>query len=381
MDGGALAPHGDGLTMVTIENITVEYPLDSGELHRAVENISLTIEAGEFFTLLGPSGCGKTSILRSIAGLEHPARGRIRIGETWVFDAERDIEIPTHKRDVSMVFQSYAIWPHLTVAENVAFPLEVGGVTSSERTRRVREALELVGLGAVGDRDATRLSGGQQQRVAIARGIVRRTPLVLLDEPLSNLDAKLREQMRVELRDLLKRVGVTALYVTHDQEEALSLSDRIAVMSGGRVVELGTPFELYLRPSTRLAAEFLGQADLFAIGARDAGGHQVQTELGPMRVDGADPRIVRATHLMVRPEAVRVHRSRPNGPNAFAARVTHVQFAGRHVAYTVRTAAGRTLSAIALPFDAVAVGTDVFVELPVERLVGVGDTNTPITPP
>ncbi len=362
--------------MVEIEHLRVDYRLDNEEMHRAVGDVSLRVEAGEFFTLLGPSGCGKTSILRAVAGLERPLRGRVRIGDTTVFDADRSIDMPTHRRDLSMVFQSYAVWPHLTVHANVAFPLEVGRVPAAERERRVREALERVGLADIADRAATQLSGGQQQRVAIARGIVRGSPVVLLDEPLSNLDAKLREQMRLELRQLQRRIGVTALYVTHDQEEALSLSDRIAVMNGGAIVEVGTPQELYLRPATRFAAAFLGQAELFEVRRRIKvpGGFEADTDIGRIHVSDEGRRAGQATHLMIRPEALRLHRGVSRSPNSFAGRLVNAVFGGRHVAYTIALDSGRELAVLAPPFDSIAVGAVVTVELPPERLVGVGES-------
>jgi iron(III) transport system ATP-binding protein len=376
--------------MIDVEDLRIEYPIE-GRTHVAVRDVSLHVAAGEFFTLLGPSGCGKTSTLRSIAGLEQPARGRVRIGDSVVFDAGRGIDTPAHRRDVSMVFQSYAIWPHLSVEQNVAFPLEVARVPAAERSRRVREALELVGLAQIGDRSATQLSGGQQQRVAIARGIVRRSAVLLLDEPLSNLDAKLREQMRIELRALLKQVGVTALYVTHDQEEALALSDRIAVMDAGRVLEIGTPADLYLRPATRFAATFLGQAEVFEVrGCRAAGdGHDVDTEIGTLRVAGAGQRTAVATHLMIRPEAMRVRAvregERPDAPaaraapvagrdNLLAGVVTAAIFSGRHVAYAVTLAGGRAITVLAPPFDSIAPGTAVSVAVPAERVICVNDS-------
>ena len=292
-----------------------------------------------------------------------------------MFDGERRIDVPTHKRALSMVFQSYAVWPHLSVAENVAFPLEVGNVPAAECRRRVGEVLDLVGLAGIGDRSATQLSGGQQQRVAIARGIVRGAPGGRRDEPLSNLDAKLREQTRLELRLLLKRVGVTALYVTHDQEEALTLSDRIAVMDGGSVVEVGTPTDLYLRPATRFAAAFLGQAELFDIRrcVEVPDGHDVETEVGTLRVRGNGRSAADATHLMIRPEAIRLHVGAAQGRNAVAGRVESATFAGRHIAYVVRLPSGRALSVLAPPFEPIAVGTEVAAELPAERLTCVGD--------
>ena len=196
--------------MLTIEKLRVEYPTAEGS-HLAVDNISLSVEEGEFFTFLGPSGCGKTTTLRSTAGLETPTSGRISIGNDRVFDSEAGRVEPTHRRDISMVFQSYAIWPNMTVAENVAFPLEVKRMSRSEVASEVKRTLEMVGLGSYADRPATALSGGQQQRVALARAVIKNAKLLLLDEPLSNLDAKLREQMRHELRDLAVRRGLAAL--------------------------------------------------------------------------------------------------------------------------------------------------------------------------
>jgi iron(III) transport system ATP-binding protein len=361
--------------MIEIESLDIDYALAGGRTHAAVRDVSMTIGAGEFFTLLGPSACGKTSVLRAIAGLETPVRGHIAIDNTVVFDRERRVDMPTHRRNVSMVFQSYAIWPHLSVARNVAFPLEVGGVPATEREPRVREALRLVGLADIAERSATQLSGGQQQRVAIARGIVRGSPVVLLDEPLSNLDAKLREQMRAELRELLKRIGVTALYVTHDQEEALTLSDRVAVMDAGRIVEIGTPRELYLQPANRFTAAFLGQAELFAIVRciEVADDWKVETAIGTLQLRAGARPAADAAHLLIRPEAIRLHGNPVDRPNLIAGRVLSATFAGRHIACVVRLPSGRELSVLASPFETITPGADIHVELPPERLICVGD--------
>ncbi|RZJ17560.1 MAG: ABC transporter ATP-binding protein, partial [Haliea sp.] len=248
--------------MVDIQDLWLTYP---GAANPSVHGISLSIQSGEFLTLLGPSGCGKTTTLRSVAGLETPTTGTISIGGKPVFSSAPKCNVPTHARDIAMVFQSYAIWPHMTVGQNVAFPLDVMKLPREESRRRVAEALDMVGLGSYAERSATQLSGGQQQRVAIARALVRRSAVMLLDEPLSNLDAKLREQMRVELRDLLKQVGMTAIYVTHDQEEALMLSDRIVLMNAGRLVEIGTPRSLYLSPVSVFGATFLGAAEVVPV--------------------------------------------------------------------------------------------------------------------
>jgi iron(III) transport system ATP-binding protein len=225
----------------------------------AVDDVSLAVNQGELITLLGPSGCGKTTILRMLAGLERPDAGEVRVADRLLSSSERRIFLPPEKRGMAMVFQSYAVWPHMTVFENVAFPLHARGVSSSERRRRSMAALETVGLGGFADRPAPQLSGGQQQRVALARAIVSDPSVLLLDEPFSNLDARLRDEMRLELRGLQRRLGVTSVFVTHDQTEAMMLSDRVLVMNAGRVEQEGTPREVYESPCSQFVMDFLGQ--------------------------------------------------------------------------------------------------------------------------
>ncbi len=234
---------------------------DGRQRTNVLRDVSFAAEGGTIFTLLGPSGSGKTTSLRCVAGLEVPDSGEIAFGATVVFSSARRINLAPNKRRIGMVFQSYAIWPHMTVAENVAFPLENRGLARSAIAARVERVLALVGLDGLAGRDAPNLSGGQQQRVALARAIVDDPEVLLLDEPLSNLDAKLRWQMRQELVALQKRLGLTILYVTHDQEEALALSHRIALMRDGAIVEAGNPLELFERPTRRFTAEFLGLAN------------------------------------------------------------------------------------------------------------------------
>ena len=238
---------------VVVEDLVVAYgPVT------AVDHVSFQVREGEHLTLLGPSGCGKTTTLRAVAGLERPSAGQIEIGGASVFDRRLRINVPPERRGLSMVFQSYAIWPHMSVAENVAFPFRARGVAESVARPAVARALALVDLAPYADRPATMLSGGQQQRVALARSIAFDTRLVLFDEPLSNLDAQLRLQMREEIADLRRRLGFAAIYVTHDQDEAFSLSDRIVLMRAGRIEQQGTPAALHVAPRTRFAAAFLG---------------------------------------------------------------------------------------------------------------------------
>lgn len=352
--------------MVEVQDLSLSYP---GATQASVRGVSLNVAAGEFLTLLGPSGCGKTSTLRSIAGLETPTGGVIRIGSQPVFDAARRINVPTHARDIAMVFQSYAVWPHMTVGQNVAFPLEVAGQPRDQVRARVLEALTMVGLQDLAERAATRLSGGQQQRVAIARALVRGASVMLLDEPLSNLDAKLREQMRVELRQLLKRVKMTAIYVTHDQEEALMLSDRIALMRAGGLIEVGAPRDLYLHPTTVFGATFLGAAEIIAID--QAAERQVQTAAGQFTVD---PWVDGATHLGIRPEAVLVRhlgQARTDRPNCLNGTVASGVFAGRHQQLTLQLSAGQRLTALVEATQAFEPGQAVQIELPASRLMAL----------
>ncbi len=295
----------------------------------AVRGVSFAVQPGEQLTLLGPSGCGKTTTLRARAGLERPSAGTIRIGGHVVYSSAQRIDIPAEKRGLSMVFQSYAIWPHMTVFDNVAYGLRVRKRPRAEIAARVREALDLVQMGAFAARRASQLSGGQQQRVALARACAFSPQVLLFDEPLSNLDAKLRADMRIELRELQHRLGVTSVYVTHDLEEALAMSDRIAVMRDGVIEQAGTPTEIYARPRNAFVADFVGSSNLVrgrlrADLARD-GLIALETPSGEIvfgdacdRAPGAEPTLsIRTVHLQFsaeRPEVtvnvwpVRVHR-------------------------------------------------------------------------
>jgi iron(III) transport system ATP-binding protein len=323
--------------MIRIEDLHVRFRSDSGDVH-AVRGISIDVPEGEFYTLLGPSGCGKTTTLRCLAGLERPTSGRILIANTPVHDSAKGLSVPAHRRDIGMVFQSYAIWPHLTVFENVAFPLrEMRPRVSDKDIRdRVAKALDLVQLSGYESRPAPFLSGGQQQRLALARAAVRESPVVLLDEPLSNLDAKLRAETRLELRNLVKRLNMTAVYVTHDQTEALTMADRVAVMNFGEIIQESSPQEIYQRPNSRFVASFIGQINFIdgQIRKRPSAGNgatgAVDTPLGALTyVGGGDIAEGAKVTVAIRPENLwPVEGNDPNTSNLIEATVTEVVFLG-----------------------------------------------------
>ncbi|HEX2387216.1 MAG TPA: ABC transporter ATP-binding protein, partial [Candidatus Binatia bacterium] len=313
----------------------------------AVDGVSFALAPGEFFTLLGPSGCGKTTTLRLIAGLEEPDDGEIRLNGEPIAAPRRGILLTPDKRRMGMVFQSYAIWPHMTVFENVAFPLRVRGEAAIPLKKKVVDALEMVGLGGFEARGATSLSGGQQQRVALARALAYTPAVLLLDEPLSNLDAKLREQMRFELRALQRRLNLTVLYVTHDQSEAMTLSDRIAVMRQGKIEQLGNPVDIYERPATAFVGDFLGRTVVLD-GALEKSGDDLflhfrdgeRLNIGQNRNgkfnDGERIRLV------CRPEDVRILADGPAAATEIKAKVHEVAYLGDHLEYTV-AACGRNV--------------------------------------
>lgn len=308
----------------------------------AVDSLSLEVAEGEFLTLLGPSGCGKTTTLRMIAGFEHPTSGKVVI-------AGRDVTaLKPQKRDVGMVFQNYALFPHLNVWDNVEFGLRSRGVSRAEAKPKVERALALVEMEGYGARKVQALSGGQQQRVALARALAPEPPLLLLDEPLSNLDAALRERTRAELRALLKRLGMTAVFVTHDQEEAFALSDRIAVLNRGELQHLGTPEALYARPANPFVAGFLGRANFLPATVESADGSTLACRLaaGPVwrasAVDGLAAKPGTAVRVMARPESLRVSRD-AMGTDALRGRVTDRRFAGALSFYTVALEGGAEL--------------------------------------
>lgn len=249
---------------LSLSSVTKIFHRKDGEEVRAIDNVSLEIEQGEFIVLLGPSGCGKTTLLRSVAGLEYPSQGTIAIGGASVFDPARGISIPPERRRLGMVFQSYALWPHLTVADNIAYPLQMEGLRGPAIRDRVSQILETMQIGQLAKQFPSQISGGQQQRVALARALVRGDSLILFDEPLSNVDAKVREHLRVELLAMQRELGFTALYVTHDQHEAMGLATRIAVVSNGKIAQLDTPENIYRHPGSLEVAEFVGSINKIA---------------------------------------------------------------------------------------------------------------------
>jgi iron(III) transport system ATP-binding protein len=313
----------------------------------AVNDVSLEVNDGELFTLLGPSGCGKTTTLRSIAGLERPDSGAITVDDRVFFqtsDRGRAVNVPANQRGLGMVFQSYAIWPHMSVFDNVAFPLQVRPrskrLSKREIGERVGKVLETMELGKMADRQATKLSGGQQQRLALARAIVIEPSLLLLDEPLSNLDAKLRESLRYELKRLQRELGITSVYVTHDQIEALALSTHIAVMSAGNVVQLGRPRDIYQNPNSRFVAEFIGTSNFIPgiVRSRDGDRHTVETTDGRLALDSTATLPVGAEVVVsIRPEAVEISRTSRGGEvvNEWSGKVLTRAFLGDSVDHVI----------------------------------------------
>ena len=362
--------------MLQIEGLFTEYQSGRGEIVKAAQDVSFSVAEGRLFTLLGPSGCGKTTTLRSIAGLERPRQGEISVNGRVVYSSAKGIFVSPNRRGFGMVFQSYAIWPHMNVFQNASFPLEVGGRRYSRKQIRelVMRVLTAVQLDHLAEREATTLSGGQQQRLALARALAMEPALLLLDEPLSNLDAKLREKMRFELKRLQRELKITTVYVTHDQSEALALSHQIAVMHEGRIQQIGSPRDIYERPANQFVADFVGTTNFIegtVVGRDDTqnGFYRVRTELGEMTVSaahdfGSDERAV----LSVRPEDVELTESRPDGGNIWQGHVAQKVFLGEAVDFQV-TVGTRTLLSRRHPTLRTKVGETIFVQLKPEKCV------------
>ena len=354
------------MTQVRIEHLTKIY---AGSGVPAVNEISLDIPSGHFVSLLGPSGCGKTTTLKMLAGFEAVTSGRIE------FNGQDIVPMPAEKRDIGMVFQNYALFPHMTVRGNLSFGLEMRRIQTSERERRIDAVLDMVQLTPFAERYPSQISGGQQQRVAIGRALVIEPRILLLDEPLANLDAKLRDEMRVFIRDLQKRVGITTIYVTHDQSEAMTMSDLVVVMFGGRVAQAGTPEDIYKRPTGREVAGFVGQVN-FVPGTVSSGDTAIaETALGPAWLP-APGRPGEAVTLALRPEAIDLVGAdeAPDGRGVPATVVTST-FSGAIVDYTLGFPAGGTLDVRTIPRTVFTPGQAVRVSAAPDRFWPIADWN------
>lgn len=339
----------------------------------AVDHVSLAIQKGELITLLGPSGCGKTTTLRCIAGLEKPDSGDVVIDGRLMFGKGF---VPPSQRNIGMVFQNYAVWPHMTVAANVAYGLKIERVPRSQRAQRVREMLELVGMRGLERRYPAQLSGGQQQRVALARALVRRPKVLLLDEPLSNLDAKLREKMRFEIRRIVKQLQITGVYVTHDQAEAMVISDRVAVMESGKLVQVGAPAEIYHLPATRFVADFIGTTNILqgrvARVEREQQLASVVTEIGGIHCKLHNPTSVFVNddvYLSLRPEDIEIlPRADEPRPNVYIGKIEEQAYLG-HLLYVFVVIGGTHVRVQCHPRTYLQEGQEVYLYFPPEHCV------------
>ena len=363
--------------MLNVEGLCTEYVGEHGQRIRAADDVAFEVPQGKLFTLLGPSGCGKTTTLRSIAGLERPRGGEITVAGDIVYSSRRGIFVPPNRRGLGMVFQSYAIWPHMTVFENAAFPIRVGPrrLGNREVQERVARVLKVVALEEMAGREATKLSGGQQQRLALARALVMEPRLLLLDEPLSNLDAKLRERMRFELKRLQRDLGITTVYVTHDQSEALALSHSIAVMNAGRIEQIASPREIYERPANQFVADFVGstnflQATVTAVDAAP-GLYRASCELGEIRVLGMDMlKPADKVVLSVRPEDIHLSETRPGGENVWQGIVDQKVFLGESADFQVAVGEKRLQSRVH-PSLRTRVGEPIYLRIDPEKCVAL----------
>jgi iron(III) transport system ATP-binding protein len=369
--------------VLSVKSLYTDYAGERGEAIHAAQDVSFDVPEGKLFTLLGPSGCGKTTTLRSIAGLERPKSGAISIREQLVYSSQQGIFVAPNRRDFGMVFQSYAIWPHMNVFQNAAFPLEVRSARSRHKLSRkqivekVMAVLRAVALDDLVDRAATKLSGGQQQRLALARALVMEPQLLLLDEPLSNLDAKLRERMRFELKRIQRELGITTIYVTHDQAEALALSHMIAVMDRGRIVQIGTPRDVYERPSDRFVADFVGTTnflDAAVVGTPGSERCRVRTAVGELNVRcGEHLRANDAVLVSVRPEDVELSEQplqQDDGDNFRTGEVHAKAFLGDCLDFQVKIG-DFILLARAHPSLRTPVGDNIYVRMRAEKCVAV----------
>lgn len=349
---------------LTLDHLTKEFPARGGSGKvAAVDNVSLTISKGEFVTLLGPSGCGKTTTLRLIAGFEFPTSGQINL------DGKNIADEPPNKRDMAMVFQSYAVFPHLNVYENIAYGLRVRNFSDGDIQQKVERVMTLTKLQGLANRAPNQISGGQQQRVALARALVVEPKVLLFDEPLSNLDAKLREEMRFEIRDLQKRLGITAIYVTHDQQEALVMSDKIAVMNNGRLMQLGSPEEIYERPRSKFVAEFIGLSDFISGRVESSDAQRARITVGESKltvptIPGLQPG--QRKLLFIRPNDVEFVDEAAR-ENVLSGTIHQATYLGEHMDYRVEVGEALELRVQAQGARRHALGDRVNLYLPVER--------------
>jgi iron(III) transport system ATP-binding protein len=364
--------------VLIVKDLNKEFPNDHGQVVKAAQHISFEVQQGKLFTLLGPSGCGKTTTLRSIAGLEKPTSGEIIVGGRVLYSSDRKVFIAPNQRDMGMVFQSYAIWPHMNVFENAAFPLRVGKMKYSKKQLedKVLRALHAVALDGLESREATKLSGGQQQRLALARALVMEPQLLLLDEPLSNLDAKLRERMRFELKRLQRELGITTIYVTHDQGEALALSNEIAVMKSGQIMQLGTPREIYEHPANEFVADFIGTTNFLkgmVTSLSRQGYYNIMTSIGELTAfsgdtfGAGDPVLV-----SVRPENMHLSLERPDSLNVLEVEIHTKIFLGETLDIQVKSAEQILLARVHPSFSP-SVGTKVFAYIDAEKCIALSD--------
>ena len=368
--------------MLRVTSLFTEYASEHGTVVKAAQDVSFEVPEGKLFTLLGPSGCGKTTTLRSIAGLERPTSGEIEVGGRTVYSSSRGIFVAPNKRNFGMVFQSYAIWPHMNVFQNVAFPLEVRKLARKEIRERVMRVLTAVQLDHLVDREATKLSGGQQQRLALARALVMEPQLLLLDEPLSNLDAKLRDRMRTELKRLQRDLNLTTVYVTHDQSEALALSHEIAVMNDGFVVQVGTPRQIYETPHNQFVADFVGTTNFIGgtVISVDGGRCVVSSALGDLKAQASEGVAKNASVIVsVRPEDVELSEQQPaaaDGENVVRAIVHAKDFLGEYLDFHVKVG-DVVLQARAHPSLRTPTGDPIYLRIKAEKCVAIPSTLTP----